>query len=516
MPAIPQSFLSFGASLLTVRTALRLRRRRSGPASQRHVLDALTPRLAAADFGRRAGIEPRMSYRAFQSRLAPRTYADFAPEIARMQRGETDVLWPGRCSRYALSAGTAGAPKRVPLTPAMCAHVRRASLEALLYYTVRTGHGGVFRGSHLQLGVTPGLAGATAADGPLADTLSPWLARQGFHSPPEIARLADWTERLRALARASAARDVTLLAGLPPALLQFAYALRREQPHRTETLPHLWPNLECIVHTGLPLAPFADELHELTGPRVAFHETYAAAEGYIAAQDADPADGLRLMTGAGLFFEFLPLRDFDPSRLAQLGPKALPLDGVQPGVDYVLLLTTPAGFCRYVIGDIVRFTSLEPPRLVFVGRTELQLQTFDEQVSEKDLTDALSAMCARHQWRVVNFHVAPLPASSLTGSARGRHEWWIELKSGTLATPTGPVMAAELDLELQVRNPAYAARRRDRLAPPVVRLLMPGAFENWLRHRGLWSERHKLPRSRPDREIAAQLAQMARFTEDQP
>jgi hypothetical protein len=49
----------------------------------------------------------------------------------------------------------------------------------------------------------------------------------------------------------------------------------------------------------------------------------------------------------------------------------------------------------------------------------------------------------------VHFHVAPLTVNTNTGQVRGRHEWWLELKPGTVSTPTGPQIAASLDAELQ-------------------------------------------------------------------
>jgi len=220
------------------------------------------------------------------------------------------------------------------------------------------------------------------------------------------------------------------------------------------------------------------------------------------------------LAGAGLFFEFLPMSSYDASRLADLGSKAVPLEGVKPGVNYALLVTTPAGLCRYVIGDIVRFISTEPPRLLCVGRIELRLNEFGENAVGKDINDTLAEVCARHGWQVVNFHVAPVVAKKFTGQIRGRHEWWLELKPGTIETPTGPVIAPELDAGLARINADYAARRASGvMEPPVVRLLMPGVFETWMRRRGRWGGQYKMPRSRSDREIADELAQIARFYE---
>src|SRR5690606_37353878 len=134
-------------------------------------------------------------------------------------------------------------------------------------------------------------------------------------------------------------------------------------------LQAVWPNLECIIHGGLPVTPFIDELKALAGPGVRFHEVYQACEGIIAAQDADATDGLRLLTDVAIFYEFVPVADYDPNALVSLGEKTMPLEAVQLNVYYVLLMTSPAGLCRYVLGDVVRFISVRPPRLVHVGRT---------------------------------------------------------------------------------------------------------------------------------------------------
>jgi hypothetical protein len=181
------------------------------------------------------------------------------------------------------------------------------------------------------------------------------------------------------------------------------------------------------------------------------------------------------------------------------------------------LLTTPAGLFRYVLGDVVRFVSTEIPRLIYVGRTGLQLGAFGEHVIEKELTDTLLLVCQRHRWSIVNFHVAPVFASTLTGQTRGCHEWWIELKVPTIETPTANVISPEIDLELMRRNDDYAAKRKSHgLEAPAVRLVMPGVFEQWMKKSGRWGGQHKMPRCRSDRQVADQLAELSRFYIEKP
>lgn len=529
MPAWPKSFYSLGVNFLTAATEWKLRRTRVAGPLQKLAFESLTTHLARTAYWREAGVVAGMGYDSFQARLAPRRYADLAPAIERMQHGEADVLWPGRCSFFALTAGTTGpSPKCIPVTDAMLEHFRQAGLDALLYYTVRVRHAAVARGRHLFLSastaVTPlpeakpheayvgDLSGITALN------LPDWCERHLYEPGAAVAAMSDWSAKLDAIVRRTRSLDITLLAGQPNWTLLLATALRESSAvgkSRITNLQGLWPNLECFVHGGIPLGPYRDELRQALGPTVKFHEVYTASEGFIAAQDTEAGLGLRLMAGAGIFYEFIPLADFDEDHLDRLGRKAVPLVDVATGVDYVVLLTTPGGLARYVVGDIVRFTSTEPPRLIYVGRTEHTLNTFGERLTEKEMTDALVTVCARQDWHIVHFHVAPLSTHSLTGQTRGRHEWWLELRPGTKSTPIGHQLATELDLELQKKNPAYEAKRKAAILElPAVRLVMPGVFEHWQRWREKWGGQHKLPRSRHDRLVADELAQITSFTRD--
>jgi hypothetical protein len=529
MPALPRRLFLAGADLLTGRMARRLRKTGHAAAEQASAWRVLTRNLAATAYGRAAGLERGMSLEQFRRRIPPQRHEAFAPWIERMQRGEADVLWPGLCHLYAITAGTStGRPRHVPVTPAMLAHFRQASRDALLHYTARVGHARVFRGRHLFLGGTsplaplPGLEGFAARGGDLSGIGAlhlPGWAEEFLHEPSlEIARMSDWTAKLDAIVERTWNRDITLVAGLPPWVLALAGQLRTRVDNGSGPLAHLralWPNLECLVHGGTPVTPYTDQLRAALGPGVNFHEILPSSEAFIAAQDSDGAHGLRLLTDAGVYHEFLPISEYREAMLGDLGPKVVPLEGVRTGVDYALVLTTPAGLSRYLNGDIVRFVSVEPPRLVYVGQTGLRLARLGEQVSETEVTEALTEVCRQHGWPITNFHVAPQFPEAWSHRATGRHEWWVELRPGSAETPTGPILAAELDIRLSQSNPDYGARRRDgRLEPPVVRLVIPGVFEHWLRQKGKWGGQHKMPRCRSDRQIADELAALTRFTEE--
>jgi hypothetical protein len=531
MAVVPKSLLTIGAGFLSGREAARLKKERNNGAGQRGVFNSLIPHLAQGFVWAEAGLMPGMEYEAFRENVPLHTYADIARHVESMKRGAEDVLWPGRCSLYAVTSGTTGAaPKFIPMPEVMLAHFRRAAVDSIFWYTARIGNTRALKGRHLGLGGTTALARipdtgdfeARAGDltGIAALHQPAWSEKHFYEPGAKVALIAEWSERIAAISERAAPLDITLLAGMPEGVVNLVESLRDTGTLGAKaTLRELWPKLDCIVHGGVPIAPYLDELTAAAGDGVNFHEVYVSSEGFIAAQDADASDGLRLMADAGIFFEFLPLADHDESRLHNLGSKAIPLSEVSEGVDYVMVITTPAGLVRYILGDIVRFVSTEPPRITYLGQTRLQLNAFTEHVSEKELTDTLVSVCRRNGWNIVNFHVAPFfggtSAGTSFGKFQGRHEWWVELRAGTIVTPTGPVMAPELDAELRRQNKTYDAKRRDGfLEAPYVRLVMPGVFAQQMRHHGKWGGQNKMPRCQSDRTIADELGSALQFAKD--
>ena len=528
MPAWLRRLRPLRLALREAAGARRLHRDENAPARQDRAFAALVPPLARASHWAAAGLEPGIDYATFRRRLPLTTPAALAPQVDRMRRGEANVLWPGPCTRFVHSAGTAtGEARLLPVTDALGEHFRHAHEAVLLHARLWSGRHGLLAAPHLFLGAPPA---PTAAPPPwpatdpftlFGATAAAAEAGHRFLPGPPSAPAALWADQLDDAAAAAAAwpQAPGLLAGLPDQLAAFgqrvlAHAGRAGRPARH--LRELWPDLIGCLHTGLPLVSCAAELRAVLGPGSLLQEVYAAVEGLFACQDSPrPEDGLRLITGSGLFFEFLPWADHDPALPASLGTRALPLEEVRPGVDYALVVTTPGGLVRTLVGDLVRFTSVEPPRLLPIGRIEHQLTRFGEEVSERDLTTCLAGVCTRHGWNLVQFHVASRPdEAAAAGLARGHHEWWVELRAGTVATPTGPHLAQELDDALQGLNPGYAARRRTgKISAPVVRLVMPGVFATWLRAEGREGGFHRVPRSANDLRCAAPLARLTHFAD---
>ena len=519
MTLAPRFLVKLWTALRVATFARRLRKSGHEVRAQQTTFARLVAQSARTEFGRTHGLTAETTYAQFRDKVPPRPADWFQPFVARMAAGERDVLLPGRCPLFVETAGTAGATRRLlPAPEAVLDHFYAGLRDTLFHYARRAGHTQIFLGRHLYLGASIAVAEGqgryrTSLDGLLTLCLTAW-DEANLRSPPgEVAVLPEGPPKIAATARAMLGRDVTLIAGTPDQLCALANATREGE--RPAQLSAVWPKLECCVHTGAPLGLFTEALRAALGPAVRLHEVYLAAEGVFAAQDDGSPAALRLIADAGVFFEFLPLTVTGEAALDQAGSLCVPLERVRPGTDYVPVITTPAGLCRYITDDIVRFVSVNPPRLQVIGRAPFQLNARGERVTERDLLEALQAVCQRNGWSPISFHVAPYAQRLGPGQLANMHEWWLELRTHSVRTPTANVLAPELDAELAHRHRDYAQRRESgALGLPLVRLVMPGLFERWAREQGKTASASKLPRCRPDRLIADQLAALAPFYQD--
>ena len=75
---------------------------------------------------------------------------------------------------------------------------------------------------------------------------------------------------------------------------------------------------------------------------------------------------MRLLTSIGVFYEFIDFQDFISDKM-----NAITLDEVELNKNYVIVISALNGLWRYIVGDVMQFTTLNPYRLKIVGRTSV-------------------------------------------------------------------------------------------------------------------------------------------------
>ena len=173
-------------------------------------------------------------------------------------------------------------------------------------------------------------------------------------------------------------------------------------------------------------------------------------------------------------------------------------------------MSTAAGLWRYLVGDTVTFTTLDPPRILFTGRTAHMLSAFGEHVIVAELEQAVSGAARAIGATVSDFAVGSL-FSSRAGE-RGGHLHVVEFSAPLVDERLLESFAASLDDILQSVNADYAAHRAGDwgMDPPRIEIMPPGGFAAWMAAQGKLGGQHKVPRVITDQKRLDSLRAFAR------
>src|SRR5690606_10323920 len=118
--------------------------------------------------------------------------------------------------------------------------------------------------------------------------------------------------------------------------------------------------------------------------------------------------------------------------------------------NYALILSTNAGLWGYSIGDTVKFTSVNPYKILVTGRIKHFTSAFGEHVIAEEVEASLQAAVQKYGGEVIEFTVAPQlnPAEGLP-----YHEWFISFAE---APKDLKGFADEIDKNMQKKNVYYA------------------------------------------------------------
>jgi hypothetical protein len=203
-----------------------------------------------------------------------------------------------------------------------------------------------------------------------------------------------------------------------------------------------------------------------------------------------------LFTEHGIFYEFMPVEEYGKD-----DPQTLGLNKVVTGQNYALVISTTGGLWRYLVGDTIQFTSLDPYKIKVTGRLKHYMNAFGEEVIV-DNSDHAIAIAAEKTGAIVNdYTAAPIYFSD---QSNGAHEWLIEFEK----EPTNlQEFTMELDNALKNCNSDYEAKRYRGIAlrQPVVHSLPKGTFTEWLRTKGKLGGQHKVPRLSNERTILEEI-----------
>ena len=473
---------------------------------QGEVFRNLVSKAKDTEWGKKHQFAKIKKYEDFAANVPLTDYPSMKPYIDRMMQGEQNILWPTEINWFAKSSGTTtGKSKYLPVSPEALEDCHfKGGKDLLSMYYNQLPDRNLYGGKHLILGGSVGVteAGKNSQAGDLSAIIlenMPWWAELRRAPKKDIALMTNWEDKIEKLAKNTIEEDIRILAGVPSWTLVLCNRVLELTGKRH--LREIWPNLELFMHGGVSFQPYKEQFKRLIPfEDMNYLETYNASEGFFGIQDDLNIPELLLMLDYGVFFEFIPMDHFDGVN----SKIVLPINEVKPGVNYALVISTNAGFWRYIIGDTIRFTSKAPYRFKISGRTKSFINACGEELVVENADKAIARASQVTMAEVSDYTAAP---KFMDGKEAGAHEWIIEFDK---APENLEEFTQLLDTALKEENSDYEAKRSSDLSlkMPIVHVAREGLFEDWLKKHNKLGGQHKIPRLNNNRELLEELLEM--------
>jgi hypothetical protein len=476
--------------------------------TQERVFQHLVGAARHTVFGKKHGFSETMSLATFQQRVPLVTYEEFYPYIERSLKGEPNLLWHSPQIGFAKSSGTTNArSKYIPITKESLEESHyEAGKDMLAIYIDNYPDSKLFTGKGLAVGGSlqpnplTGEKNCGDVSALIMKNLPIWA--EYLRTPTlEIALMEQWEEKIEVMARAVAQENVTSIQGVPT----WTIFLIKKVLEITgkDSILDVWQNLECFFHGAVSFEPYRSLFQELIpSPQMHYMEVYNASEGFFALQDQANSSDLLLLLDYGVFYEFIPMEEWDKAQ-----PRTLTLGEVELGKNYAMVISTNGGLWRYKIGDTVRFTNLTPYRIRITGRTKHFINAFGEELVVENADEALAQAAAQTGARLREYTAAPIyfqNAEQATQIQKGGHQWLIEFEKDPDSIEK---FTYYLDQHLRKINSDYDAKRTADIALvlPKVQIVPPNTFFNWLKSKGKLGGQNKVPRLSNTREYVESI-----------
>ena len=494
---------------LSKRRAKQLRRYITDPEGiQAEQLRQITRDLSYTEYGQQYGITHRVGRASYTNRVPLVRYEELAPYIERMMQGEKQILVREPIRWFAKSGGTTNAQSKY--LPINTRHLHRChyrgGMDTILIYLLNHPESRFFEyksfalaGSYDHFSPNP-----LIRTGDLSAILlmrMPVLGRMLRVPDISIALHPEWETKLELITDAIMKEKIVSISGVPSWMLSVMKRLLEKSGQ--ENIRQLWPELEVFFHGGIAFEPYHKEYQKVLGEGVHYQETYNASEGFFGIQD-DPNDpALLLMLDYGVYYEFIPMEQYDDTRLAEL--TTLPLHEIELGKNYALVISTLGGTYRYLIGDTVSFTQKNPYKFIITGRTKSFINAFGEELMVTNADTVIARLNEELQCQLKEYTAGPV---FLTTEGKGYHHWVMEWE---VPPANMEEYRQRFDQLLQEVNSDYQAKRHHdfSLQAPRIDVVPPGTFYRWLQSHQKLGGQNKIIRLTKDDSMVREILAIA-------
>jgi hypothetical protein len=453
---------------------------------QERVLMEILQESKNTTIGREYNFETIDSIIKYQERI-PIHHSDdqkkyWQPEID----GAIGVSLKHRVPFFALTTGTTGEKKLVPVPKRVLANNRNGEMYLLAMYVKQHPESSILRKKILavsgsgSMGVTPSGIPFGMISGIMAIT-APAILKPNLLPKRGTVNTNNWDEKLNLIARDCQGKKIGSIFGIAPSVVDVLKKLKEVYPSRDfqEFVKHL----EVLFLSGVNYRQYKQTIISILEKDINFIEYYAASEGVIGHQSSINSNTIELFYDR-IFCEFIPFEEY---RCGQYHNRKL-LNKLKTGEEYVPLITTGNGAFSYVIGDVLRCADSNLPGFTIEGRTKLTMNLAAEKTSITSVENAFTSLAREIGSYPGEFFIT-------TGLREQKtHYLWVIQENDTWQRQEISWLGNRLDQYLVEYNQYYGHFVNKILGPSQVLFVNKEKFETWLEKKGADMGHRKIPR----------------------
>lgn len=496
-------------------------------AQNRKLLEILA-RNRDTEYGRAHRFAQVLDLRAYRRFVPVSTYEDIRGQVERMANGEPNVLTAETPVMFAMTSGTTGKSKLIPVTPTCRGRDHADQIRVWLHHA-RLAHPGLFDGKIVSL-VSPAVAGRTPAGIPYGSTsgmmyrdMNP-LVRRSYAIPYPVSEIEDYDAVYYTVMRLALSCDVSLVATANPSSIQklietadaCAEGLIRDvhdgtlersleidpalrarierrltpDPARAKQLSaarnrrnarllpaDYWPNLRLIAcWKGGTVGGAVERFPEWFDPEarggVPVRDWgYLSSEARGSIPLSDEGDG-GVLTVSTNVFEFVRAEELEKNPDDPEAWRFLGVDRVEVGKQYYVFITTTGGLYRYDINDVIEVVGSyhRTPVIAFRRKGRGMSSLTGEKLSENQVIDAMAQAA-----KALEVSVGAFRAEADTEQTR--YVFKVEPEA-PIPEDKQAALLEQIDDTLCEVNLEYKAKRSSgRLHAPLLQVMKPGWHE---------------------------------------
>ncbi len=453
---------------------------------QKKILEKFIKKSKTTEFGIDHNFKKIRNYKDYIRNVSIRDYEDIKIYIEKIKKGKKNILWPGKPKYFAKTSGTTSGAKFIPITKESLKNQINSATHLLISYLIDKKSLKSINGRVMFISGSPNLIEENGIKiGRLSGIVNyhqPKYLKHMILPSKEVNKIEDWEKKIEKIADETIGKDLRILGGIPPWVQMYFDILTKKTGKK---IKEIFPNLSLLCHGGVNFEPYKENLFNSIGKRIDTLETFPASEGFFAYQNLVKDEDLLLQINSGIFYEFI-----DTKELENKYPKRITVGEVRLDTNYALIITTNAGLWSYMIGDTVKFTSLNPLKIKVTGRTKQFISAFGEHVIVEEVDLSLKKACEKFkEVKIVEYTVGP---KIINKKGKSHHIWLIEFKS----KPNNlSLFENEIDKNLQELNSYYKDLIQDNILNTLkIKVLKRESFINFMKSIGKLGGQNKVPR----------------------